>query len=489
VAPPAGSFVVSQPQEELSLVINTSKMLEMDQEIKSANVHNTNVLAVRPMSGTQLMISAKQSGYTQIDLIDENDEKYSVSVIVLGDARELEAILRQQFQSSVIEVTPINNAVILSGQVSSDIHVAQIVEIAEQYYPKVVNRIGVTGERTVMLHTQILEVSRTKLRELGIDWQFGFGDDFLGQSLSTLGGGGTTPGAILPTGGDTFRFGIMNSGDSFFAFIRALRQDNLVKVMAEPTVVAIDGRPASFNSGGEFPIIVPAGLGQVGIEFREFGTRLDFVAKVRENSRIRLEVRPTISEIDPARSVTLQGISVPGIRSRFVETAVELDAGQTLALAGLLQVRTETISTGLPGLRDIPYIGAAFRANREVQNEVELLITVTPDFAAPMDAHEVPAIGPGMNSMSPTDREFYMKGFMEVPNVCNGQGCNGCAQCRGGVGQAGGGQPIYMQGNPNMDLPPNIVPGSVMTQPTYNGTPYGGRTYGTAPGMQGPAGY
>jgi pilus assembly protein CpaC len=223
---------------------------------------------------------------------------------------------------------------------------------------------------------------------------------------------------LASAGGETLKFGIVDSGNQFFGLLRLLRRNNLAKVMADPTVVAIDGRPASFNSGGEFPIIVPAGLGQVAIEFREFGTRLDFVAKVRGDSRIWLEVRPTISEIDPGRSVLINGTSVPGIRSRFVDTAVEMKAGQTLALAGLLQIRTESQSVGIPGLADIPYLGAVFRSNLEVQNEVELLILVTPNFASPMDCNEVPVGRPGFNSASPLDQELYLKGYIEVPATC-----------------------------------------------------------------------
>ena len=159
--------------------------------------------------------------------------------------------------------------------------------------------------------------------------------------------GGTTP-AIFNAGNETLKAGVVDNGNSLFALLRMLREKKLAKLMTEPTIVAVDGRPASFNSGGEFPILVPSGPQQISVVFKEFGTRLDFVAKVRGDSRIWLEVRPTISEIDPALSVTVGGNTVPGIRSRFVDTAVELRAGQTLALAGLLQMRSETASVGLP---------------------------------------------------------------------------------------------------------------------------------------------
>jgi pilus assembly protein CpaC len=354
---------------------------------------------------------------SQIDLKTRDNETYSLEIVVTGDARELKAILAQQFPSATLDVMPIQEAVVISGQVTADEHVEQVVRIAEQYYDTVINRVEVIGVHTIMLHTQVMEVSRTKLRELGVDWASAWNDDGIVSSVSGLIAPTSTPAVVTSTGRETIAYGIVTENNSFFSLIRALKQNNMAKVLADPTVVAIDGRPASFNSGGEFPILVPAGMGQVGVEFREYGTRLDFVAKVRGDGRIWLEVRPTISEIDPGRSVTLSGVSVPGLRSRFVETSVELKAGETLALAGLLQMRTESETVGIPWISDVPYLGALFRRNREIQNEVELLIMVTPNFAGPMQQEEVPCGGPGYNSTSPLDSELYGKGYIEVPNT------------------------------------------------------------------------
>ena len=126
----------------------------------------------------------KRPGSTQVDLYAPNKQVYSVQVVVLGDARELEAILRAEFPMAALQVRPIQNAVIVSGQVTSDEHVEQAVAIAEQYYPTVINRIEVIGVHTIMLHTQVMEVSRTKLRELSVDWALGFGTDFVQQSVA-----------------------------------------------------------------------------------------------------------------------------------------------------------------------------------------------------------------------------------------------------------------------------------------------------------------
>lgn len=404
----------SEESQSMQMVVNTSRELTADKPFKRVRIQNPNVLSALPLEGgNRLQISAIQTGVTQVDLVGADDSVFTVQVMVLGDVRELETLLRQQFPTANLQVTPVQKGCIISGFVTSDEHIDDIMKIAELYFPTVINRTSVTGVNTIQLETQVMEVSRTKLRELGIDWAFGNGDDVLSSSVSGL-IGNVDP--FTANSSATLVWGVAENSTRFFNAIHALRQNNLVKVLANPTLTAVDGRPASFNAGGEIPIVVPSGLGQNTVQYREFGTRVDYVAKIRGGGRIYLEVRPYVSEIDPTRSVTLNGINVPGLRSRYLETGVELQAGQTLALGGLLQTRTETQNLGIPGLADLPYLGAFFRTTRELQNEVELLITVTPNFAGPMDPHEVPQTAPGINTTNPADKEFYWKGYVEVPN-------------------------------------------------------------------------
>lgn len=405
-------------RQSIQMVVSTSREITADRAFKQVRIQNPNVITALPLTGgNRLQISAVTTGVTQVDLVGADDSVYTIEVMVLSDVRELEAILRQVFPGTHLVVTPIQKGCIISGFVSSDDDVEHVMHIAEQYFTTVINKVTVTGVHTIQLETQVMEVSRTKLKELGIDWGFANGDDAI---ANTAGGLMTATGAVF--GGTTtqnFTIGVAENGTQFFSSIKALRQNNLVKVLANPTLTAVDGRPASFNVGGEIPIVVPSGLGQVGIQYREYGTRVDYVAKIRGEGRVYLEVRPYVSEIDPTRSVTINGTSVPGLRSRFLETGVELQAGQTLALGGLLQMRTESLNSGLPFFSDLPYLGALFRTTRELQNEIELLITVTPNFAGPMDAHEVPMGGPGTNTTSPTERELFMKGYIEVPTGDN----------------------------------------------------------------------
>ena len=372
---------------------------------------------------------------TQVNLWDEHDRIHSIDVMVFGDSRELNLVLHAQFPHASIKVRPSANSVILSGFVPEPDQASQIIKIAEDYYPKVVSMLKVGGVQQILLHVKVMEVSRTKLRELGVDFWTNNNSFFAVSSISGLitpnsAAAASTAGAlpapaISGTGNDTFRFGILSGQTAFFGFLEAMRQYNLSKVMADPTLVTVSGRPAFFNSGGEFPILIPAGLGTTSVDFKKFGTQVDFVPIVLGNGNIRLEVRPRISFLDPTLSVTTQGITVPGLNVREVDTAVEMKPSQTLAIAGLVQNRLEYTNTGIPYLADMPYIGAAFRKTNEQINEIELLIMVTPELVDPMDPCDVPPCGPGMASGSPDDCGLYLKGYSEVPS-CGPCGPGGC---------------------------------------------------------------
>src|SRR5262249_8486374 len=169
------------------------------------------------------------------------------------------------------------------------------------------------------------------------------------------------------------------------------------------------------NVGGEIPIVVPQSLGTASIEFKPFGTQIDYLPIVLGNGNIRLEVRPRISEIDDSRSVIVQNFVIPALTVRQVDTAVEMKAGQTFALAVLVQEKTKTLKRGLPYVQDMPIIGVPFRKVEDEVNEIELLIIVTPEFVDPIESCEMPCGGPGTYTTSPNNRGLYCAGHMEVP--------------------------------------------------------------------------
>ncbi len=410
---PGVNFQVANPNQRLEMIVNSSRIFTLDEKIPKAQVNNPDLIRLTPLSPNKIQVSALKPGVTQVNLWAEDGTIFTVDVIVIGDGRELQMLLESEFPNASLKVRPLASSVVLSGFVDRPDAINRIVQMAEDYYPKVINNITVGGVQQVMLKVKVYEVSRTKLRTMGFDWAAVAGNDYVVQSVSGIISSVAQGGASVATAGaETVTFGVIGNNSSFFGFVEALRQNNLAKLLSEPTINAMSGRPASFLSGGEVPIQVASGLGTTSIEFKEFGTRVDVVPIVLGNGNIRLEVRPLVSEVDS--SLAVQG--TPGFRTRWVDTAVEMKAGQTFALAGLIQEKIETENRGIPYLADIPWAGAAFRRVQDRRNEVELLIIVTPELVGPLNPGEEPCAMPGTSSGPLNDTELYWRGYMEVPN-------------------------------------------------------------------------
>jgi pilus assembly protein CpaC len=442
---------VQRTRDRVEMVVNSSLILALDSNIPRLQVDNPDLVTLTPLSATQVLIHAKKTGFTNISLWDEQNHIYSIEATIKADSRELTDLLKSEFPGATITVKPTSAGVIVSGYVDRPEDVNRIITLAQDYYPKVLNNIRVGGTPQVILHVKVMEVSRSKLRQLGVDFDevFNAGFSFFSQSASGLGKVSVLPQIAPPVGtlvsgvgAPTLSAGLLSPNSGFYLFIAALQRNQLLKVLAEPTLVTVSGRPAYFQSGGEIPIPIPQSLGTISIQFRKFGTQVDFVPVVLGNGRIRLEVRPKISQIDNTISVTLNGSTIPGFRTREVDTGVEMMAGQTLALAGLIQTQVETSVQGIPYLMDVPYLGVPFRSTTDTVNEIELLIMVRPELAEPLDCDQVPPVGPAMGTTVPTDCDLYFRGQTEAafppPGAGPGPGAGG-GPLPGGVGFPPGG--------------------------------------------------
>jgi len=454
---PATVVKLQSPEERLEMTVNTSHILTLEGRIVQVQVDNPEFLTVTPISPNQLQVSAKATGVTRLTLWNEDKRIYTVDVIIYGDTRALSLLLQSQFPNASLKVIPVSNGALISGTVDNPEHINTIMQIALEYYPKVINNITVSGVQKVLLHCKVMEVSRTKLRRCGFDFAQISSGGFVGSGISglirTVSAGGITRSSTDPT----FSFGVINGNNSFFGLLDALREDKLAKVLAEPTLIAINGKAAYFKVGGEFAYIKAVdnnGIPQ--IDWKEYNTRLDFVPIILGPDRIRLEVRPHVSEIDKVNAVN----NIPSVKYRELETAVEMRPGETLALGGLLQQRIDATNRGLPWVSDVPYLGAAFRKTEHTINEVELLILVTPELAESMTPEQAQLCGPGMRTTSPNDFELYMLGHLEVPNCCpNGDPqCNSCSNRNGSTGQ------WTKDAEPGMIGPAEILPGAADEQ-------------------------
>jgi pilus assembly protein CpaC len=455
-------YRVQAVQDHLEMTVNSSRILTLDQKIPQAQVNNPDVLDLVPLSPNQVQISARKAGVTQVNLWGEDKRIFTVSVVVFGDARELRALLQTLFPKAALTLVPAGNAITISGFVDDQNAVPKIVRVAEEYYPKVINNMTVSGVQQVLLRVKVMEVSRTKLRNLGFDFAKITNGNVVASGISgliqTTAGIAATPGYTTNTD-QAVKAYLFHNNSAFFCVLQALRTDGLAKILTEPNLTAVSGRPAYILEGGEFGYTV-SNISGTTVQFKEYGTRVDMVPIVLGNGRIHLEVRARVSERDDADGV--QGI--PAIKERETETGVELRAGQTLAIAGLLQQLTEASSTGLPWISEVPYIGALFRTVQHSTNEVELVIMVTPELVDAMDASQVPPCGPGMNSADPSDWELFAQGHLEVPKCCAGGNCAAAAT-------AGGPYNPPSPSRPNVAVPDPAVPAAAAgsTEPPFLG--------------------
>ncbi len=439
VEPPAANFneaavPVTANRTQLEMIEKFSKVLETKNRIVRVNGFDPLILNVTALAPNRISVSGLLQGVTNFIITDEAGANFTVEVFVKGDARQLQTIIDRKFPNCSIEAFKVQEAVALRGWVTNPEHITQITEIAEQFYPKVLNQMRVGGVQQVLLKVKVMEAQRSLIRELGMNFTYlsrgGYVNSAPG-SLNTLGAVAYKPLGITSISKDvTGSFGIVGNNSIFNTYISALHDEALLKILAEPEMVATNGRPATMLSGGEFPIIVPQSLGTVSIQWREFGVRLEAVPFVLGGGALRLDLQPEVSERDFANSVTIGGTTVPGLTVRRVNTQVEMKFGQTLMLAGLISKRQTATTHKVPFLGELPYIGAAFSRKHNEDSETEVVITVTPELVAPLDDGQIPAGGPGQFTDSPTDRELMGYGLLEVPKY--GERCANCPP-----GQAG----------------------------------------------------
>jgi pilus assembly protein CpaC len=300
--------------------------------------------------------------------------------------------------------------------------------------PQIINLMRVAGSQQVLLKVRIAELNRTAMRRIGADLG-GVGGSTASIVGSQIAAPVTFQGTIgqqgsLITGNQLFGFSRLsqNANNTVFGIfqhagfefsLNALRDNGLLKILAEPNLVALNGQNASFLAGGEFPVPVPqvsaAGVAPtITVRFREFGVRLGFVPYILDGDVIRLTVAPEVSNIDFTIAVTLVqgGTPVPGLNTRKAQTTVELREGQTLAIAGLLQLTLNGDTARIPGLGDLPILGPFFSNTSSQRIEKELLVLVTPYLIEPMAHGQVPPT-PGDEVKDPNDLELYLLNRIE----------------------------------------------------------------------------
>jgi pilus assembly protein CpaC len=447
---------LSATSQRITVPIHRSVTVETTVEAQRADVIAKQIADVQVVSPTRMLITGEAFGSTTVVLSGTDGKQYVFEVNVELDLQKYNEAIKGIDPQSSAKATSVMGNVVLVGTVSNAERARRMVELAELFLPpsvegktntKVQNHLEVAGEQQVLLKCVVAEVNRSASRELGING-FLAGESFRdGFIVNQLGGinpinigaaAGVPVTANMPflTGSDGIPIGQNSSISLGFPraqmqlFLKAMADNSLLSVLAEPNLVAISGETATFLAGGEFPVPVPQGQNQsITIEWRKFGVDLNFTPVVLGQQRIRLRVAPTVSEPDLSTAVQIGGYVVPGLTSRSMETTVELGSGQTIAIAGLLSENVRGLASRVPGIGDVPVLGALFRSVNYKRSLTELVILVTPEIVAPLDAHQTVKL-PQDGRTDPSDYELYAMGFLEGSSKgpCDGSDCG--AKCK-----------------------------------------------------------
>jgi len=395
----ASTVSFADPNKEaipVNVLVGQSKVITFDQPIERFSISNPDIGEAVLVAANQVLINGK--GFGQVNFIawEKGTSKFVVfDVFVRTNLSLIDAQIRALFPKDDIRLSQANGSVVLSGTVSDLKVAAQADSVVQAAGFKTVNMLEspVKGMMQVQLQVRVAEISRNRLRDLGAAYSYqarpGAGGFISGGGPASVSGitGGVLTGALSSPN-------LLILGGNLASMVTALQTQGALRALAEPNLIAMDGQSASFLAGGEFPIpVVQSGGGNggsVSVVFKEYGVRLNFKPTIIDEDHIRLELEPEVSTIDFANGVRFNGFVIPALRTRRAKTGVELRDGQSFALAGLLDNNESRSMSKVPGIGDVPILGALFRSKQYQKQESELMFIVTAQLVKPVLRDDLP---------------------------------------------------------------------------------------------------
>ncbi|HEX7390642.1 MAG TPA: type II and III secretion system protein family protein [Acidiphilium sp.] len=399
-----GMAVAAAPPspESLTVEIGKGQVVRLDQAAQDIVVGDPAIADAKPLSSRLLWVFGKSVGETRIGIVGAGGSQVrtiDLSVTRGADAANTavnEAMALKNAKAATLGYA--GNQLTLGGKFDSLGPAMATAGAARSFVPKgkkLANLSKLAESPQITLSVKIAEVSRSRLKQLGINWQVLAHPGRFTASLVT----GTFLGQLLgAVGGGSITGGYSSGPVTVNTLVQALEQHGALRMLAEPNLTTVSGEPANFLAGGQIPIPVPQSFGVTTITYKTYGVSLQFTPTLLPGDRIALHVAPEVSEISSANSVTIGGVSVPAFTTEEAETNVELASGQTVAIAGLFQSNQQNAINAVPGLGDLPVLGPFFKSTELQGNEDELVILITPYVTKPIGspgATRVPTAGFG----------------------------------------------------------------------------------------------
>ena len=398
--------------QALHILVGKSVVVNVQTPITRVLSSNPAVIETLATSRTEVVVEGRAAGTSSLILWDETGRSQMLDVIVDLDVTGLRTAIERAYPNQQVQVQADGGRLVLTGSVPDSKAADDLNKMATVYSAQVVSSLQVVPlrERQILLEVKFAEVDRTKLQ------QFGF-NLFSTGATNTIGSVGTQQfgapavsgalagviGAPLTGTKSSFQFSdllnifLFRPDINLGATIKDLQQKNVLEILAEPNLMAVNGQKATFLAGGEFPfpIVQPSqGFTSVTIQFKPFGVRLDFIGTIGNDNVIRLHVAPEVSTLDFTNGLTISGFNIPAISSRRAETEVELKDGQSFAIAGLMDHRAQAQLSKVPGIADVPVLGQLFRSRSINRSNTELLVLVTPHIVDPVHSPTATPVEP-----------------------------------------------------------------------------------------------
>jgi len=429
----------STKPEAITILLGESTIVKTPWPTVRVAITDPKVANVQVLTPDQVLVQGIKVGSTDLVLWSEGERQVlQRKVLVRLDKMRFQEKLDELFPDCSLQVSESGEVLVVKGLLRSADQATQLHNFLDKAGVTYLDMTSVAGVQQVQLQVRVAEVSRSALRALGIN-AFQTDDDYFAAArVGSASGGALMPSINIgpPEGtiaGDSTSFefhqdvtagplitifaGIPRADLEFF--LQALAENQYLRLLANPTLVALSGEEASFLAGGEFPIPVVQGAGagvgggtSVTIEYKEFGVRLSFRPVVLGDGSIRLSTSPEVSDLTDVGAVVVEGFRIPALVTRKAQTTLELKSGQTFAMAGLIRHKTEAIKSRVPVLGEVPVLGPLFRSVRYLEDETELVVLVTVSLVEPMSLAGTPPL-PGFLHTRPDDWQLYIEGRIE----------------------------------------------------------------------------
>jgi len=387
-----------QQVEQLSLTVGKSIVLDYPSDIRQISTSDPAVVDALAVTTREMLLHAKGNGSATIIVWSKTGQRSIYSITVEQNLEPLRKLLKETFPNEDIQIQSTRDSLSLTGHVSSKDVGDRALALVSSVAKSIVNNLQIAAapiEKQIMLRVKFAELDRTAIAQFGVNL-------VSTGAANTVGSVGTgefpSPVTVRDTQGRT-TFSVTDALNIFAfrpdlnlaSFIRALQQQSILQILAEQNLVTTNGKEASFLVGGEFPIPVLQGGGNAGavtIQFREFGIRLAFNPLITENGTIKMYIKPEVSTIDTGNGVNISGFFIPALSTRRIESNIELAQGQSFVIGGLLDERVTETMAKIPGLANIPLLGAIFKSRENKKNRTELIVVVTPEITRPLNPGE-----------------------------------------------------------------------------------------------------